>query len=225
VHGTTRQIPREAFEQREHGQLAAPPTEPFDVPRWSEAKVHPDHHIQVQRALYSVPTPYIGRKVRVRSDRSLVRIYLGGELIKVHERKPRGGRSTHVDDFPPDKAAWALRDVDSLIERARSRGTHVGIYAERLLSVALPWTKMRQGYQLLRLCDRYGPQRVDAACQRALEFDVVDVPRIERLVKQAHRSESDAEQRGKLHKLQSAPRFARPAKLFASQDSDPEGGE
>lgn len=225
VHGTTREIPREVFEQREQPRLAAPPSEPFDVPRWSEAKVHPDHHIQVQRALYSVPSPYIGRTVRVRSDRSTVRIYLAGELIKMHPRKRPGERSTDAQDFPAEKAAWAFRSIDAVIEQARRRGPHVGLYAERLLTVPLPWTKMRQGYQLLQLCDRYGSERVDAACERALDFDVIDVPRVARLLKQAHRSEADAEQQGKLRKLPKSPRFARPAERFTSQDVDPEGGQ
>jgi hypothetical protein len=32
---------------------------------------------------------------------------------------------------------------------------HVGTYAERLLAGPLPWTRMRQAYGLLRLCERY----------------------------------------------------------------------
>jgi len=55
----------------------------------AEASVHPDHHIQFRRALYSVPTQYIGQRVDVRGDSRLVRIYLRSELIKVHPPQPR----------------------------------------------------------------------------------------------------------------------------------------
>jgi hypothetical protein len=154
----------------------------------------------------------------------MVRIYLGAELIKVHPKRPPGGRSTDPTDYPAGKAAWALRKVDSLIASAHKRSVHVGIYAERLLSVPLPWTRMRQGYQLLRLCDRYGNDRVDTLCRRALDFEVVDVPRIARMLKSAQRTEDRAEDDGKLKKLPSQPRFGRDAAHFSTRDKGPGGG-
>ena len=42
VHGTTRQIPRELYDTEEKPSMLPPPTEPFDVPLWTEAKVHPE---------------------------------------------------------------------------------------------------------------------------------------------------------------------------------------
>jgi len=224
IHGTTRKVPSEVFVTVEQPALLPLPDEDFDIPRWSDAKVHPDHHIQVLRALYSLPTAYIGRTVRARTDSKLVRIYLGAELIKVHPKQSPGGRSTDPTDYPAGKAVWALRDVDSLVARAHKHGPHVGVYAERLLSVALPWTKMRQGYQLLRLCERYGDDRVDVLCRRALDFDVLDVPRIARMLKSAHRTEARAEQVGKLCQLPVQPRFLRDPSHFSTRGKDPEGG-
>lgn len=223
IHGTTRKVPRQFYEEVEKPHMQPAPRERFDVPLWTEAKVHPDHHIQVQQALYSVPHPYLGRRVRVRSDSRLVRIYLNTELIKTHPRVGPGERSTDPNDYPPGKADYALRNVDALIERARKKGQYVGEYAERLLGRPLPWIKMRQGYQLLRLCNKYGQQRVDATCRRALDFDVVDVPRIARMLKEAVRTEDEAEQDGRLKKLLLHPRFARGNDLF--QTLGPQGGE
>jgi hypothetical protein len=199
------------------------PEERFDVPLWTEAKVHPDHHIQVQRALYSIPHAYLGRTVRVRSDSRIVRVYLNAELIKTHPRVGPGQRSTDPNDYPPGKADYALRNVSALIERARKHGLYIGQYAERLLDLPLPWVKMRQGYQLLRLCDKYGQQRVDATCRRALDFDVVDVTRIARMLKDAVRIEDEAEQNGKLKRLPTTLRFARGKDLFRTLG--PQGGE
>ena len=59
VHGTTRQVPRVVFETRRAPDAAAAGPEPFDRPTWAGATVHPDHHIQFRRALYSVPTRYL----------------------------------------------------------------------------------------------------------------------------------------------------------------------
>lgn len=224
IHGTTRRVPREVFEQEEHSHLLPAPDAPFDVPRWAEPKVHPDHHVQVARSLYSVPTRYIGKKLRARIDKKTVRLYLHGELVKVHARVAPGKRSTDLSDYPVGKAPYASRSVDSVITRSKSLGEHVGLYAERLLAGPLPWIKMRQGYGLIRLCERYGAERVDALCKRSLAFDVVDVPRIERMLKQAQTAE-DTAPAGRVVPLPTS-RFARdPASFATKAPSSPKGGE
>ena len=220
IHGTTHQVPREVFESVEKAAMLPPPTEPFDVPRWyDDVTVHPDHHIQVASALYSVPNLYLRRKVKARADKKLVKIYFGTECIKVHLRQPPGGRSTDVNDYPVGKAAYALRSVDALLAKAKEKGTHIGTFAERLLGGPLPWTRMRQAYALLRLCDKYGEGRVEAICQTALAFDVVDVKRIKRRLKSAAIPTSPADAKagtGKVVQL-TLPRFARPDEHFETR--------
>ncbi len=224
IHGTTRQVPREVFERMEKPALLGLPAEPFVVPRWSRAKVHPDHHVQVAKALYSVPTRYIGRTLDVRSDPLRVRLYLAGELIKVHRRMPPGKRATDPSDYPVGKADYALRNIDALHARARAEGEHVGVYAERLLGGPLPWIHMRRVYGLLRLCERYGRERVDALCARSLAFDVVDVSRIEGMLKRAQRIETDGASEGRVVVLPPG-RFARDAAAFATIRPAEKGGE
>jgi hypothetical protein len=214
IHGTTRRVPREVFETEERAMLLPEPEMPFDVPRWTEVKVHPDHHVQVARSLYSLPTAYIGKRLRARLDKKTVRLYLRGELVVCHQRVAPGKRSTDLSHYPVGKAPYASRNVDSLVARSRELGEYIGIYAERLLAGPLPWTKMRQAYGLVRLCERYGSDRVDAHCRRALEFDVVDVPRIERMLKQVRRDE-EAAPTGKVVALPPS-RFARDAAAFAT---------
>jgi hypothetical protein len=226
VHGTTRQVPREAFETEERSTMLPLPATPFDVPTWHDAKVHDDHHIQVRHSLYSVPTRYLGAKVRVRVDKNTVRIYLGSEFIKAHPRVAPGKRSTDTTDYPVGKAPYATRRVDELIESAGRSGQHVRIYAERLMAGPLPWSRMRQVYGLLRLCKKYGPARVEDACARALAFDVLDVPRIERMLKTAYKAQEKAQPGGKLVMLH-PPRFAREREHFETRknNSDDQGGE
>lgn len=215
VHGTTRQAPEQLYKTQEKPQMQPAPTEPFDVPQWTQAKVHPDHHVQVHKALYSLPTRYIGRTVKVRSDGQTVRMYLSNVLIKAHARKPPGGRSTDPSDYPPHKAPLALRDVDSLNRRASQQGSAVGAFCERLLGGPLPWVKIRQAQALLRLCDKYGQDRVNALCARALCFEVLEVPRLERMLKEARQVEDEGERRGQVIPLPA--RFARAADSFATR--------
>jgi transposase len=220
VHGTTRQVPANVFAREEKNQLRPPPEAPFDVPTWSKAKVHPDHHVQVARALYSVPTAYIGRTLDVRVDTKMVKLYAGADLVKVHARVEPGKRSTDPDDYPKTKTAYALRSVDAVVTAAKQRGEHVGAFATKLLSGPLPWVRMRQAQALVRLCDRHGDDRVNAVCARAISFDVYEVPRLERLLKLAQLAEDDGGERGKV--VQLPGRFARSAELFATRR--PTGG-
>jgi len=214
VHGTTRRVPREVFESIEMPAMLAAPDAPFDVPVWVDAaKVHPDHHIQVANSLYSVPNRYLRKHVRVRYDKAQVKIYFGTELIKVHPRQPPGGRSTDASDYPAHKAVYALRDVDALIARSKEHGVHIGIYAERLLAGPLPWTRMRQAYALLGLCQKYGDGRVEALCQSALAFDVVNVVRIAGMLKSASKPTSLTDSDSKVVQL-ALPRFARSSDHF-----------
>jgi transposase len=223
VHGTTRRVPREVYEAEERAHMQPAPEGEYDVPHWCSPKVHPDHHVQVLKALYSVPTRYIGKIVEARADRKTVRLYLGAELIKVHARKAPGQRSTDPQDFPPGKAAWALRDVDSVVRRARGYGEKVGQFAQRLLEGPVPWLKLRQAYGLLRLCERYGQDRVNALCERALAFDVIAVPRIEGMLKDARRTEEAAVATGRVIVLPA--RFARDAATFATRATVPPDGQ
>lgn len=222
THGTTCRIPREHYEAEEKVHMKPAPTSAFDVPRWTEAKVHADHHIQVKHALYSIPTAYLHQRVDVRVDSLTVKVWFKAELIKVHPRKPPGGRSTDPSDYPKGKADYAMRSVDGVRQRASGQGKHVGELAERLLGGPLPWTRMRQAYALLRLCERYGAARVDAICARALAFDVLDVNRIERMLKTARTLEEAKASAGKVLPMPS--RFARDPGAFATLPPTKDGG-
>ena len=45
--------------------------------------------------------------------------------------------------------------------------------------------KVRQGHKLVRLGQRYTPEGLDDACPRALDVDLIDVRRVERIFTQA----------------------------------------
>jgi hypothetical protein len=192
IHGTTRQQPRVVFEARERGALTAYDGTRFDVPRWVDVKVHPDCHVRVGHALYSVPYRFRGASVTVRADTALVRIYVAGQLVKTHPTAQPGQRHTDLGDYPSEKTAYAMRDASFLIRRAKEHGPGVGRFAEKLLSGTYPWAKLRQAQKLLRLVDKYSAARVETACGRALMYDVINVFRLESIVLQALSAEPSA---------------------------------
>jgi transposase len=185
VHGTTAQRPAEHFTAAEQGLLLPAPSTVYDVPVFAKPLVARDRHVEISRAIYSVPGELIGQRVDARADSRLVKIYSHGQLIKTHPRKPAGGRSTDETDYPAGQREYALRDVASLTSRAAAAGPSIGVYAARILDVPLPWTSMRAVYRLLGLTRSYGGAAVNAACARALELDVIDVRKISRMLEQA----------------------------------------
>jgi transposase len=181
-HSTTQRLPREHFEAEELPALLEAPRTLYDIPLWSEPTVGRDQHAAVAKALYSLPRTLRGKTLRARADRHTVRFYDGQSLVKTHPRKPAGGRSTDPADFPPEKAAYALRDVAYLARRAAEQGEAVGQFAQKLLAGPLPWTRMRQAYALLGLVRRYGTARLEQACAIAVEADMIDIYRLRRLL-------------------------------------------
>ena len=157
------------------------------MPIYAQVKVHRDFHVQVGKALYSIPEHYRGQTISARADGELVKMYHRGQLVKTHPRQPPGGRSTDPVDLPAEKTGYAMRDLTRLIGTAAGHGPNVGIYAERLLDHDLPWTRMRQVYRLLGLVKRYGAAPTDTACGRALDLDVVSVAKIAAMLEQGHR--------------------------------------
>ena len=214
MHGTTACRPVEHFTLEEAPRLLPAPTEPYDLPIYASPKVHRDHHIEVAKALYSIPGGLISQRVEVRADRQLVKVFHRGVLVKTHPRQPPGGRSTDPDDLPAHKTVYAMRDLDRLVAMAAAHGPAIGAYATVLLDSPLPWTKMRQVYAMLGLVKKWGPDRVEAACARAAEAEAFNVGLIGRMLERAAETAPP-----EIFRQQSLlpGRFARPAADFATK--------
>jgi hypothetical protein len=175
--------------------------------------VHRDFHVEVAKAIYSVSHHLVGRTLRARLDSATVKLYLKGELVKVHARKPPGGRSTNPADYPKGTEIYATRDTDRLRRMATEHGEAIGHYAASLLDTPLPWTKMRQVYRLLGLVKKWGAVRVEEACRRALDAEAVDVNLVARMIERARES-TEPEERPEPVVIQG--RFARHPSEFSS---------
>jgi transposase len=185
VHGTTRRQPLVVFNEVERAALKPLTRERFDIPRWATVRVHPDCHIRFGNALYSVPFVHRGKDATVRGDSHLVHIYVANQLVKTHPVGTPGARLTDYHDYPQEKTAYAMRDANYQIRRARERGEQIGAFAAQLLAGTYPWAHLRQSQKLLRLADKYGNAAVNEACGRALAFGIINVRRVERIVQLA----------------------------------------
>jgi len=189
MHGTIAARPLEVFNEHEASVLLPVPPA-YDVPLFRSVKVHRDHHIEIGKALYSMPSAYIGAQVDARADSQLVKLFHRGQLVKTHPRQRPGGRHTDPNDLPAERVGYAMRDLERLQATAERQGHHIGIYVFRLLDDPLPWTRMRAVYRLLGLVRRYDAATVDAACRTALELDVVSVSKIAAMLAKALESAS-----------------------------------
>ena len=189
VHGTTAQQPAVVFAEHEAPVLLAAPLERYDVPVYRVAKVGRDHHVQIAKALYSVPGGLIGEMVSVRADTKLVKVTARGVLVKVHARVAAGCRATDPDDLPASQTVTAMRDIDRLVADACGRGEAIGGFVAVLVDHPLPWTRMRQVYKLFGFCRRYGNDRVELACARALGAETDNVEVVGRMLVRALEAE------------------------------------
>ncbi|MGH9259815.1 MAG: IS21 family transposase, partial [Acidimicrobiales bacterium] len=126
--------PLQVFQATEQPALLPLPTQPFELAAWSTPKVHPDCHVTVAGALYSVPWRYVGRCVDARDTARMVELFAGGELVKTHLRVAKGRRQTDWADYPPEKVAFLQRTPAWCRSRAREAGLHVAQLVDELLA-------------------------------------------------------------------------------------------
>ena len=114
IHGTSRRQPRVVFQDEERHALLPWDGEPYeDHPlTHRQGPSRPSRGLPVCTVLgagFRLPT---GSEVEIRLDSKLVRIYHRGKLVKVHERQPKGGRSTDPDDYPAELTAYTMKAPD-----------------------------------------------------------------------------------------------------------------
>jgi len=158
--------PLVVFNALEAGALLALPPADFELAGWTTPKVGPDCHIRVGKTLYSVPWRYIGRRVDAREGDLTVEVFIDGAVIRTWARLEKG-KQTNWDDYPPEKAAFFMRTPTWCRKRAAELGNSVTEVIASLFEVnALHRLRSAQG--VVRLAERYSPERLDAACARAV---------------------------------------------------------
>jgi hypothetical protein len=121
----------------------------------------------VGRTLYSVPYRLIGTRLDARATAATMEFYLAGALVKTHPFTPRG-RRTDWADLPEHKSGFFMRTPAWCQAQAGMVGPACATLVGELLAVNALF-RLRQAQGVLRLGQRYGDARLEAACARALE--------------------------------------------------------
>jgi hypothetical protein len=158
-------------DERQH--LLPLPKTPYEQSSWKIATVSFNYHIEVDQQYYSVPFEYIKRKVDVRITRNTVEVFFDGSRIcshaKLHDK--RGQYSTHEAHMPPNHQKYVQWNG----ERFRQWAAKIGENTVTVIETILTTHKVeQQGYRacmaLLKLSEQYSPERLEAACTRALFY-------------------------------------------------------
>jgi len=169
VHGSTYEKPLVRFAIEKYLLLPLP-VRPPEPGVWTRVKVHRDAHVQFEKCLYSVPYTLLGLTLWLKAVPATVRIFREHELIALHPRQSHPGqRSTIEDHMPPEAIAWKMRDPQWCLKQSQRIGTachHLvrHLFADRVLH------NLRAVQGICGLEKKYGAKRLEAACQRALDY-------------------------------------------------------
>lgn len=161
---------RELFDELDAPVLAALPSSRFTHGDWSYATVGLDYHVTVDGHSYSVPYSLVGEHVESRLTGATVEIYRRSERVASHVRSfERGGTTTLVDHMPRAHQKQRSQSVTDLEDWAKN----VGPCTSRLVRAILDERRHPEhGYRscvgLKALMKQYAPERIEAACERAL---------------------------------------------------------
>ena len=170
IHGSTYEKPLTRF-VIEKPLLQPLPDSPPEMAIWAKVKVHRDAHVQFEKCLYSVPFRLMGQSLWLKATEVTVRLYRDHELVAVHPRlfQP-GSRSTTDDHMPPEALAWKLQDPKWCLKQSQQIGEACHALIQRLFNDRV-LENLRAAQGIVRLKKKYGAARLEAACQRALDYD------------------------------------------------------
>ena len=163
----------------ERASLLPLPKNAYEMAAWKTAKVAFNYHIEVDSRFYSVPHEYIKRQVDVRVTRNVVEVFYEGSRICSHIRlydrgaAPGGADkySTEEAHMPPNHQQYVQWNGDRFRKWAVKIGSQTASVVESILT---GYKVEQQGYRacmaLLKLSDSYSPERLEAACDKALFY-------------------------------------------------------
>lgn len=161
---------RSVFEEHEAHLLRPLPAQPYRYRTHKSAKVAIDYHIEVEVHRYSVPYHLIAERVEVFVDERTVEIYHRGERVALHVRSHvRGGFTTDPEHMPSTHRAHAEWTPERVVGWAAKTGPACSGFAKRIMQTRKhPEVGFRNCMGLMSLERKYGAERLEAACVRAL---------------------------------------------------------
>ncbi len=181
---------KDVFERYERALLQPLPGRVFEVKKTVVAKVQKNYHIILGEDMhqYSVPWRYSGKKVKAAYTSDTVEIYHEHKRIALHRRNyRRHGYSTLKEHMPENHKAIMEQkgwDAGYFLRQASKTGPSTRqAVAQVLESKSFPEQTYNACLGILRLGNKYGQDRLEAACSLVLQGPRVNFGIINNILK------------------------------------------
>lgn len=162
---------RSLFEELDRPALRPLPATRYEFATWRRAKVNIDYHVELraERHYYSVPYRLAGESVDLRLSAGVVEVFHRHRRMASHLRSFSAGFTTDPAHMPESHRRHAAWTPGRIISWAARTGPCTARLVEAVLVARRhPEQGFRSCLGIVRLGDRYGPERLEAACARAL---------------------------------------------------------
>jgi len=159
------------FTEEEFPFMQPLPKYPYEFAQWKTATVQLNYHIAIDYQNYSIPYEYVKKKVDVRYTKNMIEVFYKGSRICSHKRfyGRRGQYSTVIDHMPANHQLYSEWDSERFLKWAAGIGDSTKEVVQKLFE---SYRVEEQAYKgclsLLKLADKYSPERLENACRIAL---------------------------------------------------------
>lgn len=165
---------RQLFTEIEEKELKPLPKEDYEPKKFLKLKVQFNYHVYLSEDAhyYSVPYRYVGKKVMVIYTSTRIEAFYGNIRIAFHRRDRRPGGYTTIPEHMPSKHRYyAQATPEKILSWSQKAGEGTQAFVRLLLEhKPHPEQAYRSCLGVLGLAKRYGYERVEAACRRAIQF-------------------------------------------------------
>jgi transposase len=177
---------RSQFEQLDKPALRPLPSSPYQYAEIKQARVHVDYHLEYDKHYYSVPHHLVKQAVEVQASHNMVVIYSQGQRIASHPRSHRqGAHSTCPEHMPHSHRVMSEWSPDRFLSWASDMGKETQAVVNHLLKEKRhPEQSYRRIMALLSNAKKYGRERLNNACGRALLINSPTRSSVESILKQ-----------------------------------------
>lgn len=161
---------REWFERLDRPALKPLPALQYQVAFFKRCRVNIDYHVDIGGHYYSVPHALVRQEVEARISGATVEILHHGKRVASHAKSTRrGGHTTVAEHMPAAHRAHMEWTPGRFLNWGASIGVAVaGVVRHLLTNRPHPEMGYRACLGLLSLAKKYGNDRLEAACTRAL---------------------------------------------------------
>jgi transposase len=162
----------ELYQNLDRPALQPLPLAPFVYAEWKKARVNLDYHIELGGHYYSTPYQLVGKEVEARSTSGTVEIFYQGKRVASHVRSSKlHVASTNAAHRPKSHQSYLEWTPTRIIEWAGKVGPFTARLVENILtSKPHPEMGYRSALGVIRLERKYGAERLESACTRAVRM-------------------------------------------------------